>query len=205
MSYSYVTKVNLIWKWLGIPLGLVVAVGEWRSVLPNLRFSKLCPAWKEKANERQTLQPEKEFVGREMPWQTQKNMWQLHGNWGGVPKKSMRAPSAVSCHTLVSCTHLVMDDDHITAVCAQPSVHGFTDAADFVQGRSVVVRPAKVQHLRDNRAQQSQWSLAQIRSESPPSDLPLDWVDWCRNAFHWGWRAKRKQTNREHQYTEKSV
>lgn len=95
---------------------------------------------------RQTPRPEKECVGGENALtDTEK-----HGNWGRVPRKSMRAPSAASC------THLVMDDHHVTAVCAQPSVHGLTDAADFVQGRSVVVRPAKVQHLKDNRAQQSE-------------------------------------------------
>ena len=49
-----------------------------------------------------------------------------------------------------------MDDHHVTAVCAQPSVHGLTDAADFVQGWCVVVRPTKVQHLRHNKEQQTE-------------------------------------------------
>lgn len=75
-------SVNLIWKCLNIPL--VVVVGEWRSVLPNLCFSKLCPSWKEQTNERQTLWPEKEFVGGEMAWQTQKNM----GIWEGFPRRT---------------------------------------------------------------------------------------------------------------------
>lgn len=101
-------------------------------------------------------------------------MLQLHRNWGGVPRKSIRAPSAVYCHTLVSHTHLVMDDHHVTVVCAQPSVHGLTDAADFVKGGSVVVGPAKVQDLRDNRGQKSERSSGWIKSESRSSDLPLD-------------------------------
>lgn len=36
---------------------------------------------------------------------------------------------------------------HIVTVCAQPGVHGLTDTANLIQGRSVVVWPAKVQHL----------------------------------------------------------
>lgn len=44
-----------------------------------------------------------------------------------------------------------MDDHHVVGVRAQPRVHGLADAADLVQGRSVVVGPAKVQHLRDQR------------------------------------------------------
>lgn len=134
----------------------------------------------------------KEFVRGEMPWQIEKNVLQLHGNWGGVPRKSIRAPSAVYCHTLVTHTHLVMDDHHITVVCTQPSVHGLTDAADFVKGGSVVVGPAKVQHLSDNRGRKSERNSGRIKSESQSCDLPLDWVEWCHNAFHWGWRAKRE-------------
>lgn len=69
----------------------------------------------------------------------------------GFPRRALEHP-LLSIVTLVSHTHLVMDDHHVTVVCAQPSVHGLTDAADFVQGGSVVVGPAKVQHLRDNTA-----------------------------------------------------
>lgn len=40
-----------------------------------------------------------------------------------------------------------MYNHHVVAVSTQPGVHGLADAADFVQGWSMVVRPAKVQHL----------------------------------------------------------
>lgn len=33
------------------------------------------------------------------------------------------------------------------AVGTQPGVHGLADAADLVEGRGVVIGPAKVQHL----------------------------------------------------------
>lgn len=44
-------------------------------------------------------------------------------------------------------SYLVVNDHHIVAFCTQPGVHGLADAAYFVQGRSVVIGPAKVQHL----------------------------------------------------------
>lgn len=112
----------------------------------------------------------------------------------GFPRRALEHP-LLSIVTLVM--HLVMDDHHVTVVCAQPSVHGLTDAADFVQGGSVVVGPAKVQHLRDNTARKSDWSSDQPRSDRRSTGLPLDWVDRCRSAFRWGWRAKRKQTKRK--------
>lgn len=48
-----------------------------------------------------------------------------------------------------------MQHHNIVAVGIQPSVHGLADAADFVQGRGVVVRPAKVKHLWAHGAKQS--------------------------------------------------
>ena len=72
----------------------------------------------------------------------------------GGPEKSLRAPPTVWRRlfhlrsTLSSPqSHLVVDHHHVMAVCAQPGVHGLADAADFVQGWGVVVRPAEVQHL----------------------------------------------------------
>lgn len=44
-------------------------------------------------------------------------------------------------------THLVVYDHHVVAVGGQPRVHGFADAADFVQSRSMVVRPAEIYDL----------------------------------------------------------
>lgn len=40
-----------------------------------------------------------------------------------------------------------MYDHHVVAVGGQPRVHGFADAADFVQSRSMVVRPAEIYDL----------------------------------------------------------
>ena len=45
--------------------------------------------------------------------------------------------------------NLVVYDHHVVTVGAQPRVHGLTDAADLIQGRSMVVRPAEVQHLEE--------------------------------------------------------
>lgn len=72
----------------------------------------------------------------------------------------LRTESTLYClfhshKSLISESHLVVDDHHVVAVRTQPGVHGLADAADFVQGWSVVVRPAKVQHLREDRGRQS--------------------------------------------------
>lgn len=89
-----------------------------------------------------------------------KNSCCLRG--GGLSEKSLESttcclePYLFHSHKTPALPHLVVDDHHITAVCTQPGVHGLADAADFVQGGSVVVRPAKVQHLRDHREQQSE-------------------------------------------------
>lgn len=50
-----------------------------------------------------------------------------------------------------------MYDHNVVAVRTQPGVHGLADAADFVQGWSMVIRPAKVQHLREEGDCQSDW------------------------------------------------
>lgn len=41
-----------------------------------------------------------------------------------------------------------MYDHHVVTVSTQPGVHGFADATDFVQSWGMVIRPAKVQNLR---------------------------------------------------------
>lgn len=56
-------------------------------------------------------------------------------------------------------SHLVVYDHHVVAVRTQPGVHGLADAADLVQGRSVVVRPAKVQHLGEERDSQLRFRI----------------------------------------------
>lgn len=43
--------------------------------------------------------------------------------------------------------YLIVQDHHIVTVCIHPRVHSFADAADLIQGWSVMVRPAKIQHL----------------------------------------------------------
>ena len=52
--------------------------------------------------------------------------------------------STVQYHTV---SHLVVYHYYIVTVCTQPTVHSLTDSADLIQGRRVVVRPAKVQHF----------------------------------------------------------
>lgn len=81
------------------------------------------------------------------------NSCSLQGSGG--PEKGLRAPSTVrrqfvpfSQHPLIFQSHLVVYDHHVVTVRTQPGVHGLADAADFIQGWSMVVRPAKVQHLR---------------------------------------------------------
>lgn len=70
-------------------------------------------------------------------------------------EKSLRAPSTACSHWLflqhliVFHSYLIVYNHNIVAVRTQPRVHGLTDAADFVQGWSVVVGPAKVQNLRE--------------------------------------------------------
>lgn len=71
----------------------------------------------------------------------------LNRRGGGVRRRAWEHPLL----SAVSEPHLVVDDHHVVGVRAQPRVHGLADAADLVQGRSVVVGPAKVQHLRDQR------------------------------------------------------
>lgn len=70
--------------------------------------------------------------------------------------KSLRAPSTVYRSIRTASSNLVVYDHHVVAVRTQPSVHGLADATDFVQGWSMVVRPAKVQHLRERREAVSQ-------------------------------------------------
>lgn len=47
----------------------------------------------------------------------------------------------------MSLHHLVVQQHHIALLPAQPHVDGFAHAADLVQRRCVVIRPAELQNL----------------------------------------------------------
>lgn len=92
--WCLIPKVNLIWKWWDKPLGLAVAVGEWRSKLPNFCFSELCPAWKEQGKERQTTRPQKKkslWAGK-CPDRHRKTWDSLMGIGEGFPRRAEEHP-----------------------------------------------------------------------------------------------------------------
>lgn len=78
--------------------------------------------------------------------------------------------------------YLVVQHHYVMAVGVQPSVHGLADAADFVQGRGMVVRPAKVKHLWTHGGKQSDGTGVRERDTTETESL---WNPALTLGFSW--------------------
>lgn len=61
---------------------------------------------------------------------------------------------------------LVVQNDDIVRVCAEPTIHGLADTADLLQGWGVEVRPAEFQYLQPKPG---------VRSGRSPDSQPGQW------------------------------
>lgn len=171
--------------------------------LPNLCFANPRPARPNpnKHTQRKThsLHPECFTEAERHRSQTQKAAAaseEAEEEGGGVRRRAWEHPLL----SAVSEPHLVVDDHHVVGVRAQPRVHGLADAADLVQGRSVVVGPAKVQHLRDQRRLSVRITVEQYAR----GEERRDWADGFTFGLSWlmsyrfslrlkSWRRRRRK------------